>query len=102
MALYAATVHVLIEADNEPNACDLLSAVLDDGCIRDWVYIGTSGGTLLSPRITKFVTEEYVEGDLLEDSVVAWTPSEPHRIMPPCTYADCPQCSMKIRGCPGR
>lgn len=75
MPLYIATVRIVIEADNQPEACDAVSAALTENlmqsrAILNWAYPRQPSGGHASPkRVTVPIDPDWIgtmEADLEE------------------------------------
>lgn len=60
-----ATLQVLVDAEDDPAACDILSSLLSDSeFITDWAYVKI-GGQYLGPTEFLIDPDTYEEGDFL-------------------------------------
>lgn len=61
---YVATVQIVVDANNEDEACDAISGVLDHEGVFDWGYVKI-GGQYTYPVEILINEENYEEGDFL-------------------------------------
>ncbi len=94
---YVATVQVLVEAEDEAQACDAISALLERAPVRDWGYLQV-GGQHLSPSSTLIEVDTYEEGTFLAGDafrnsglVVTGTTTGRLTTSPP-VFVDCGSC----------